>query len=113
MPTDLQMDARAVAGLAVGIDRAPVPDRLQGLNAGLDHLTPRRAVDGRDETDAAILVLVRRVVGVGGLKPLHIRLPVGHEGVAAGHRKLVILFHVGHPRLQEARSSAALAFCSI
>ena len=39
------MDAGAVAGLAVGVDRAAVPDRLQRLDAGLDHVAPRLAVD--------------------------------------------------------------------
>ena len=35
---DLHMDARAVAGLAVGVHRAPVPDRLQRGDAVLHHL---------------------------------------------------------------------------
>ena len=35
---DLHMDARAVAGLAIGIDRAAVPDRLQRVDAVLHDL---------------------------------------------------------------------------
>ena len=59
---DLDMDAGAVAGLAVGVDRAAVPDRLQRLDRRLDHLAPRLAVDRGDEADAAGVVLVGRVV---------------------------------------------------
>ena len=44
---DLDMDAGAVAGLAVGIDRAAVPDRLQRVDAGLHHVAARLAVDAR------------------------------------------------------------------
>ena len=53
------MDAGAVAGLAVGVDRAAVPDRAQRVDAGLDHLAPRLAVDRGDEADAAGVVLER------------------------------------------------------
>ena len=62
---DLDMDAGAVAGLAVGIDRAAVPDRLQRLDALLHHLAARLAVDRRDAADAAGVVLVGRVIGMG------------------------------------------------
>ncbi len=58
------MDARPVAGLAVGIDGAAVPDRLQRGDAGLDHVAPRLAVEGGDQADAAGIVLHRRVVAV-------------------------------------------------
>jgi hypothetical protein len=57
---DLQMDAGAVAGLAVGIDRAAVPDRLQRRDAGQHDLAPRLAVDRGDQADAAGIVLGRR-----------------------------------------------------
>ena len=57
---DLQMDARTIAGLAVGVDGAPVPDRLQGGAGVLDHVAPGPAVDGGDQADAA-----GGVLGVG------------------------------------------------
>ena len=59
---DLEMDAGTVAGLAVGIDRAAMPDRLECGNAGFYDLAPRRAINRGDETDAARIVFVRRVV---------------------------------------------------
>ena len=56
---DLHVDAGAVAGLAVGVHRAPVPDRAQRLDAVLHHL--RGAACRRSTTtkpDAAGVVLV-------------------------------------------------------
>ena len=57
------MDAGAVAGLAVGIDRAAMPDRLQRIDAGLHHVAALFAVQRRDQADAAGVVLLRGVVG--------------------------------------------------
>ena len=55
---DLDVDAGPVAGLAVGVDGAAVPDRLQRLDA-LDHdLAPRLAVDRDHAADAAGVVLL-------------------------------------------------------
>ena len=51
------MNAGAVAGLAVGIYRAPVPHRLQRRDPGLDHVAARRAVERGDESDPAGIVL--------------------------------------------------------
>src|SRR3546814_20628124 len=49
----IEMQPRAVAGLAVGIDRAAMPHRLQRIDRRLDD-APRRAPVGRgDEADAA------------------------------------------------------------
>ncbi len=62
---DLDMDAGAVAGLAVGVHGAAMPDRLQRLDALLDHRAARLAVDRGDEADAAGVMLILRVVGVG------------------------------------------------
>ena len=56
--------AGPVAGLAVGVDGPAVPDRLQRLDRQLDHLAARLAVDRADQTDAAGVVLLRRIVGV-------------------------------------------------
>ena len=47
------MDARAVAGLAVGIDRAAMPYRLQRIDARHDHVAPSLAVERHDQADAA------------------------------------------------------------
>ncbi len=56
--------AGAVAGLAVGVHRAPVPDSLQGADGELDHLAAGLAVDGADQADAAGVVLRGRIIGV-------------------------------------------------
>ena len=47
------MDTRPIAGSAVGINSAAVPDRLQGLDSGLDNRTPRLAITGRNKPNAA------------------------------------------------------------
>ena len=57
---DLDVDAGTVAGLAVGVDRTAVPDRLQRLDALEHHLAPRLAVDRHDAADAAGVALERR-----------------------------------------------------
>ena len=49
----LDQQAGAVAGLAVGIDGAAMPDRLQRLDAFQHDFAPRLAVQGRDQADAA------------------------------------------------------------
>ena len=54
------MDAGAVAGLAVGIDRAAVPHRLQRIDAGRDDFAARLAVDRGDQADAAGIMLLDR-----------------------------------------------------
>jgi hypothetical protein len=46
---DLHVDARAVARLAIGIHRAPVPDGLQRVDAVFHDLARRLAVDGHDK----------------------------------------------------------------
>jgi hypothetical protein len=50
---DLHMDARAVAGLAIGIDRAPVPDGLECVDPVLHHLAAGLSVDGHDKAHPA------------------------------------------------------------
>ena len=110
---DPKMNTGTIACFAIRIDSAPVPDRLQRLDTCFHNITPQRPVNRGDEADAATLMLVRRIIGMGGLKPLRICFPVSHKGRAAGYWKSVILFHGDHRRFQEARSSAALACCSI
>ena len=55
---DLHVDPGAVAGLAVGVQRAAVPDRLERRDARLHHPAPRTAVDGGDEPHAAGVAFV-------------------------------------------------------
>jgi hypothetical protein len=56
--------AGAVAGLAVGVDRAPVPEGLQGLDRQFDDFATRLAVDGADQADAAGVALGGRIIGM-------------------------------------------------
>src|SRR3546814_14190814 len=62
---NLHMDAGAVAGLAVGIDRTAVPQRLQRVDAGLDHRAVRHAVQRGDQPDAAGIMLPFRPAHAG------------------------------------------------
>ena len=63
---NLQVDTGAVTGLAVGVDRAAMPNRLQRLNPGKHHLAPRFTVNGGDEADPAGVVLIGRIISVTG-----------------------------------------------
>src|SRR3546814_2397546 len=49
----IDMNPRPVAGLAVGIDHAAVPDRAQRLDCRLDDAARWLAVGRRDQPDAA------------------------------------------------------------
>ncbi len=64
---DLDVDAGAVAGLAVGVDGAPVPDGAQRLDALLDDAPRRLPVNGHHQPDAAgrmlVILAVERVLG--------------------------------------------------
>ncbi len=55
---DRQIDAGAVAGLAVGVDGAAMPDRLQCIDRRDHDIAPGLAIDSRDEPDAASVTLV-------------------------------------------------------
>ena len=59
---NLDVNAGTVAGLAIRIDRAPVPYRLQRRDAGLDHIAARRAVERGDQADTARIVLESGIV---------------------------------------------------
>ena len=49
----VNMDSRSIAGLAIGIDCAAVPDCFQCLNPSRDHPPRSLAVGRRDQPDAA------------------------------------------------------------
>jgi hypothetical protein len=50
---DLDVDARAVAGLAVGVDGAAMPHRLQRIDARHHDVAASLAVERHDQADAA------------------------------------------------------------
>ena len=50
---NLQVNTRPVTGLAIGIDSAPVPDRLERVDPRLDHFAAWLAVNRHHQTDAA------------------------------------------------------------
>ena len=72
---DLHVDAGAVAGLAVGVDGAAVPDRLERIDARHDHGPPGLTIDRRNQADAAGIVLVGRIVKALGLQPAGVFSP--------------------------------------
>ena len=69
----------AVARLAVGIDRAAMPHRLQRVYAGGDHRPPRHAVDGGDKTDATAVMLGARIVEAEARQPGRLAPPISRE----------------------------------
>ena len=80
----VHMDARAVAGLAVGIDRAAMPHRLQRVNRR--HHDPARglAVGRRDEADAAGIGFQIRAIHAVARDPFPL-FDAGHEAHLPGH----------------------------
>ena len=65
---DFNMDARAIARLAIGIDGTAVPDGLERINTGLNDLTRGAAIEGGDEAHAAGIMLgrINMRIGQGG-----------------------------------------------
>ena len=59
---DLDEDARAVAGVLLGSRRPTVGKMLYGGYSVIDELMGTVALEVRDETDAATVVLVARVI---------------------------------------------------
>src|SRR4030088_3800735 len=96
---DLDMDAGAIAGLAVGIDGAPVPHRLQRIDAGRHHVAAALAVERHDQADAAGVDLLGGVVAVGGGELGDTGLVVANE-ILCGHN--VVPFTTRHPDPSEA-----------
>ena len=101
---DLDVDAGTVAGLAVGVDRTAVPDRLERLDA-LDHdLAARLAVDRDDATDATGVVLVGGIVEAVLRQVLGVAPPAGDELGAA-----LVPAHRSVPHDARASSTGAAA----
>ena len=81
----LQMDARAVAGLAVGVHRAAVPHGFQRLDPARDDFAARLAVDGGHQPDAAGIVLLLRRIGMRVLEPLGVLEIAGDVALGGAH----------------------------
>ena len=64
---NFNMNTRPIAGLAVGIDSAAVPDRLQRLDSGFDNRTPRLAITGRNKTNATGIMFHICAIGASRL----------------------------------------------
>ena len=62
---DFDVDAGAVTGLAVGVDGAAMPYRLQGIDARHDDVTATLAVQCHDQADAAGIGSFGGVVAIG------------------------------------------------
>ena len=60
----LDVNARPIAGLTVGVDGATVPDRFQSFDAGFHNLSARLTVNRCDKADATSVVLVGGIVDV-------------------------------------------------
>lgn len=58
----LQQNARAIAGARVGRNRAPVRQILEELERFPDYVARANAMDVRDESNSARVVLIGRVV---------------------------------------------------
>ncbi len=89
---DLDMDAGAVAGLAVGIDGAAMPHRLQRIDAGHHHVAAAPAVQRHDQADAAGVDLLGGVVAVGGGELGDAGLVVADE-ILCGHDSIPLTRH--------------------
>ncbi len=75
---NLHVDARAVTGLAVGVDRTPVPDRFQRVDPVDDNFAPGLAVDRGDQADAAGGMFVLGAIHTGYGQALCLGLAVLH-----------------------------------
>ena len=62
----LQQQPAAVAGLAVGSDRAAVSETNQGADRGANQPVARRIVQARDQAEAATVALVALFIESGG-----------------------------------------------
>jgi len=63
---NIKANTCAVACLSIRIHRAAMPDIFQGLDRFFNDIAPRCSVDRGDKSNAAIGVLMRGVIGIGG-----------------------------------------------
>src|SRR5690606_37619675 len=80
---DLHVDAGAVAGLAVGVDRAAMPDGLQRGDAGFHHAARRLAVERGNEADAAGVMLGALIPRARRAQLVGVGPPLSDEPLAA------------------------------
>ena len=99
---NFDMNTGTIACHAVGIHRAAVPNRLKGLDGGLDNGTCRLAVTGGDKSHAAGVMLHFLAIYTGLGQP---RLVAGAAGQLGGVVKHLVLRH-GH-YLQKTQVPAA------
>ena len=59
---DLNLDPCAVTGLAIGVDRAAMPHRLQGGDARFHHPAAGSAIDGGHKSDTTGIMLEGGIV---------------------------------------------------
>ncbi len=86
----LHQEPAAVAGLAVGGDRAAVGHAFQGLDRGVDHPVAGYAVHVRDQAEAAVVALeFGAVEGAVHLVLSHRSTPVAARGAIRGRGTLV------------------------
>ena len=74
----IKADAGSVAGLAVRIDGAAVPHILQRADTHLDDFATRLAIERHNETDAASIAFVLRVISPGINETLAVLLILCH-----------------------------------
>ena len=92
---NLDMDAGTIAGHAVGIDSATVPDRLKRLDRRINDRTGRLAVACGHKADTAGIVLHLRAIDPGICQA---RLVTGAAGQIFGFVKNLVLAHGHYPR---------------
>jgi len=107
---DFDQDAGTVAGHAVRVHRAAMPQCLKGLDTGFDDLTARFAVNGGDQTDAAGVPAVRVDDGLV-LQPSGVAFEALDEFPARG--VLVRIVMCGHASYSAATAAWAAAFAFI
>ncbi len=91
--TDRQVDMqpRAIAGLAIGINRATVPHSLQRLDASCDHPARGLAIGGGDQANPARVALGFRIIHAFAGKALMFgsREVMGHVFAVSGRGDLM------------------------
>jgi len=81
---DLDVEAAPIAGLAVGVDGAAMPYRLQRIDACRHDVAASLAVQRHDQADAAGVHLLGGVVAIGGGEAGGAGAVVAHEFLPSG-----------------------------